>query len=97
MAESAKRVALSTMILIAIVATVRALWKLKLVLALIFLAFILAAAMRPGIDRLGRAGLPRVVPLVAVLVTLVDVVIRDKDPAEEDVPAVLFPAKEAEN
>jgi predicted PurR-regulated permease PerM len=37
------------------------------------------------------------VPLVAVLVTLIDVVFRDKDPAEEDVPAVLFPAKEAEN
>jgi predicted PurR-regulated permease PerM len=32
-------------------------------------------------------------PLVAVLVTLLDVIVRDKDPAEEDVPAVLF-AKE---
>ena len=29
-------------------------------------------------------------PLVAVLVTLLDVIVRDKDPAEEDVPAVLF-------
>jgi predicted PurR-regulated permease PerM len=37
------------------------------------------------------------VPLVAVLVTVVDVVVRDKDPAEEDIPTVLFPAKEAEN
>jgi predicted PurR-regulated permease PerM len=36
------------------------------------------------------------VPLVAVLVTVVDVVVREKDPAEEDVPTVLFPAKEAE-
>ena len=33
-------------------------------------------------------------PLLAVLVTLVDVVVRDRDPAEEDVPAVLF-AKES--
>ena len=33
-------------------------------------------------------------PLVAVLVTLLDVIVRDKDPAEEDVPAVLF-AKES--
>ena len=32
-------------------------------------------------------------PLLAVLVTLVDVIVRDRDPAEEDVPAVLF-AKE---
>ena len=36
------------------------------------------------------------VPLVAVLVTLLDVVVRDVDPAEEDVPTVLFPAKDAE-
>jgi len=36
------------------------------------------------------------VPIAAVLVTLVDVIVRDKDPAEEDVPAVLFPAKDAE-
>jgi len=37
------------------------------------------------------------VPLVAVLVTVIDVVVRDKDPADEEVPTVLFPAKEAEN
>jgi predicted PurR-regulated permease PerM len=30
------------------------------------------------------------IPIAAVLVTLVDVVLRDVDPAEEDVPAVLF-------
>jgi predicted PurR-regulated permease PerM len=36
------------------------------------------------------------VPIAAVLVTLVDVIVRDRDPAEEDVPTVLFPAKEAE-
>jgi predicted PurR-regulated permease PerM len=36
------------------------------------------------------------VPLAAVLVTLVDVIVRDKDPAKEDVPTVLFPAKDAE-
>jgi predicted PurR-regulated permease PerM len=33
-------------------------------------------------------------PFVAVLVTLVDVIVRDKDPAEEEVPTVLF-AKES--
>ena len=59
MKTTAERVALSTLIVIAIVALALALWKLKLVLALIFLAFILAAALRPGIDRLGRAGVPR--------------------------------------
>jgi predicted PurR-regulated permease PerM len=59
MKATAQRVALSTLIVIAIVALALALWKLKLVLALVFLAFILAAALRPGIDRLGRAGVPR--------------------------------------
>jgi predicted PurR-regulated permease PerM len=37
------------------------------------------------------------VPIVAVLVTVLDVVVRGKEPSEEDVPTVLFPAKEAEN
>jgi predicted PurR-regulated permease PerM len=32
------------------------------------------------------------VPLAAVLVTLVDVIVRDKNPAEEETPTVLFPA-----
>jgi predicted PurR-regulated permease PerM len=36
------------------------------------------------------------VPLVAVIVTVLDVVVREVDPAEEDVPTVLFPAKDAE-
>ena len=34
--------------------------------------------------------------MVAVLATLVDVVLLGKEPAEEDVPTVLFPAKEGE-
>jgi hypothetical protein len=36
------------------------------------------------------------IPFAAVLATVVDVVIRGREPAEEDVPAVLFAAKEAE-
>ena len=36
------------------------------------------------------------VPLVAVLATIVDVVVYDKDPAAEEVPTVLFSAKEGE-
>jgi len=31
-----------------------------------------------------------------VIATLIDVIVRDKDPAAEDVPTVIFPAKEAE-
>jgi predicted PurR-regulated permease PerM len=36
------------------------------------------------------------VPIAAVLATLVDVIVLNKNPAEEDVPAVIFPAKDAE-
>ena len=35
-------------------------------------------------------------PLLAVLVTLMDVIVRDKDPADEDVPTLLF-AKESQS
>jgi predicted PurR-regulated permease PerM len=36
------------------------------------------------------------IPFAAVLATLIDVVLRHRNPAEEDVPTVLFPAKEVE-
>jgi predicted PurR-regulated permease PerM len=36
------------------------------------------------------------VPIAAVLATLVDVLVFNKDPADEAVPTVLFPAKDAE-
>jgi predicted PurR-regulated permease PerM len=35
-------------------------------------------------------------PFAAVLATLLDVIVLDKDPAEQEVPAVIFPAKDAE-
>ena len=36
------------------------------------------------------------IPLAAVLATLLDVIVRGKDPAEEDVPAVIFSARDSE-
>jgi predicted PurR-regulated permease PerM len=36
------------------------------------------------------------IPLAAVIATLIDVIVRDKDPADEDVPTVIFSAKDAE-
>jgi predicted PurR-regulated permease PerM len=36
------------------------------------------------------------VPIAAVIVTLFDVILRDVDPAEEELPTVLFPARESE-
>jgi predicted PurR-regulated permease PerM len=44
----------------------------------------------------GEAAVLLAIPLAAVLATLVDVIVLDKDPAEEDVPTVLFPAQDAE-
>jgi predicted PurR-regulated permease PerM len=38
------------------------------------------------------------IPFAAVLATLLDVIVRNRNPAEEETPAVLFPAaKESEN
>ncbi len=59
MRETAKRAALATLVVGAIVVIALALWQLRLVVALLFLAFILAAAMRPTVERLARNGIPR--------------------------------------
>ena len=36
------------------------------------------------------------IPITAVLATLIDVVVRDVEPSEQDVPAVLFPGAKEE-
>jgi len=37
------------------------------------------------------------IPAAAVAATLLDVIVRNRDPSEEDVPTVMFPAKDAES
>jgi predicted PurR-regulated permease PerM len=59
MADTARRVFISTLIVVGVVVAVLALWKLRLLIALLFFAFIVAAAMRPGIEALKRRGIPR--------------------------------------
>jgi predicted PurR-regulated permease PerM len=59
MTETAKRAAVATLVAGGIVVIALALWKLKLVLALVFFALIIAAAIRPGIDWLSRHRVPR--------------------------------------
>jgi predicted PurR-regulated permease PerM len=54
MSQTAKRAAVTTLVAVAIVVAALALWKIKLVIALVFLGFIVAAAMRPGVDWLAR-------------------------------------------
>jgi predicted PurR-regulated permease PerM len=51
---TAKRAAVVTLVVGSIVVLALALWKIKVVIALLFLGFILAAAMRPGVDWLHR-------------------------------------------
>lgn len=59
MAGTAKRAALATLVAGGIVVLALALWKIRLLVALLFFAFIIAAAMRPGIEALRRRRVPR--------------------------------------
>jgi predicted PurR-regulated permease PerM len=59
MAETARRSFIATTVAVAVVAAALALWHLRLLLELIFLAFTIAAAMRPGVESLNRRRVPR--------------------------------------
>ena len=59
MKETAKRTFLAALIVLTVVVAALALWKLRLLLALLFLAFIVAASMRPSVEALRRRGVPR--------------------------------------
>jgi len=59
MEDMARRTLLAALIVVGVVVAVLALWELRLLIALLFFAFIVAAAMRPGIDALHRHRVPR--------------------------------------
>ena len=44
----------------------------------------------------GGFAVPLAIPLAAVVATLFDVIVLNKEPSAEDVPTVLFPAQDAE-
>jgi predicted PurR-regulated permease PerM len=74
MQETARRAFIASLIFVAVVASALALWKLRIVLALLFLAFIIAASMRPSVDWLARRRIPRGVGILlhyAVLAGLI--------------------------
>src|SRR5207244_1345692 len=56
---------------------------------------VMTAVITSGI-LFGALAVVLAIPAVAVLTTLVDVTVRNVDPAEQDVPTVLFPAREAD-
>jgi predicted PurR-regulated permease PerM len=57
--ETARRAFVASAVVLAVVVGALALWKLKILLALLFLAFTIAAAMRPGVEALHRRRVPR--------------------------------------
>jgi predicted PurR-regulated permease PerM len=59
MGDTARKAFVATLVAVAVVALALALWKVKIVIALVFLGFIVAAAMRPGVDRLAERRVPR--------------------------------------
>lgn len=67
----ARKTAVVTLVSGSIVVLALALWKLRIVLALLFFAFIIAAAIRPSIDWLGRHRVPRPVGLAFHYLVLV--------------------------
>jgi predicted PurR-regulated permease PerM len=57
--DTARRAVVWGLVLLGILLAALVLWELRLVVALVFLAFVIAAAMRPGIDALARHRVPR--------------------------------------
>jgi predicted PurR-regulated permease PerM len=75
MSATARRAAVVTLVSGSIVVAALALWKIKIVIALLFLGFIVSAAMRPGIEWLQlHARLPRGAGLLLHYVVLVGIV-----------------------
>jgi predicted PurR-regulated permease PerM len=58
--QTARKAATVTLVVLAIVIVALALWKIRIVIALLFLGFVIASAMRPSVEWLHRrAGVPR--------------------------------------
>ena len=65
MPGTARRAATATIVAVAIIVLALALWKLRVVIALLFLGFVIASAMRPSVEWLHRrAHVPRGVAVV---------------------------------
>jgi predicted PurR-regulated permease PerM len=70
MADTARRAAIASLVVGGIVVLALALWKLRLLIALLFLGFIIAAAMRPGVAALQRRRVPRGIGIVVHYVAI---------------------------
>jgi predicted PurR-regulated permease PerM len=61
----ARKTFVVTSVSVLTVAGFLALWKLKMLVALLFLSFMIASAMRPGVERLARYRVPRIAGVLA--------------------------------
>lgn len=59
--ETARRALVTTVVAIAVIVVALALWKLRVILALLLLGMTIAAAMRPGVEWLAGWRVPRIV------------------------------------
>ena len=83
----------------AIVVAAVALWKVRLLIAMLFLAFIVAAAMRSGIERLKARGVPRGAGLAVhylVLIAAVVVLVAVAVPVAVEQVTEAVPAQQTE-
>ena len=71
LADAARRAAVWALVILGIGLVAVGIWKLRLVVALLFLAFVLAAAMRPGVEALARRRIPQGIGVAIHYVALV--------------------------
>jgi predicted PurR-regulated permease PerM len=71
MKDTARRAMIATLASGSIIVLALALWKLRLILGLLFFAFILAAAIRPSIEWLARHRVPRAIGLAIHYLALI--------------------------
>jgi predicted PurR-regulated permease PerM len=65
MRDTARKAFVAALVVVGVVVLALALWKLRLVIALLFLAFIIAAAMRPSVEWLQRRRVPGGIAIIA--------------------------------
>jgi predicted PurR-regulated permease PerM len=70
MQDTARKALVASLIVVGVIAAALALWKLRVVIALLFLALIIAAAMRPSVEWLARRRIPRGVGIIVHYVVL---------------------------
>jgi predicted PurR-regulated permease PerM len=100
MKETARRAFVVSAIFVGVIALALALWKIKLLIALLFFGFIIAAAMRPGVELLHeRLRIPRVAGVLlhyAGLIGLVALLLYFVVPTAKDQIAAAVPTSKSE-